>query len=321
MLAIGRQGAWRRCRFAIKGRRLVRVLAVTQVLHLGKAEVELCRIVAARGHGGGVVVQGQRRQIVADGRVVLGHAVERGDRQHESLVAGQAAVAAQRFDQRRVLIGRRKHRHIRPVFCGRAQHRRAADVDVLDGVFERAVGLGNGGFEWIEIEHQQIDGGNAVLCHHGVIGAATAQQAAVNFRVQGFHPAVHDLWEPGMGRHLGDRQAGLLQRLEGAAGGKQRHIECAERLGERNNAGLVGNGKQCAADRCPCRRRRHQALGSRLCCWSFLRRVARLSPSHSAALDWFPPVCLSVMLSRGTSISRRMVSYSSQGGVPLSVLK
>src|SRR3546814_4239551 len=52
---------------------------------------------------------------------------------------------------------RGEHAHVVPVLRRRTQHRRAADVDVLDGVFERAAGLGHGGLERVQVKHQQVD--------------------------------------------------------------------------------------------------------------------------------------------------------------------
>ena len=52
-----------------------------------------------------------------------------------------------------------------------------------------------------------------------VIGAGTRQQAAVNFRMQGFHPTIHDFRKAGHATDIGDGQAGVAQGFRGAAGG------------------------------------------------------------------------------------------------------
>ena len=51
--------------------------------------------------------------------------------------------------------------------------------------------------ERIEVHHHQVDGLDAVLGHHRVVGAAPAEQAAVDLRVQRLDAAVHDLGEAG----------------------------------------------------------------------------------------------------------------------------
>ena len=42
--------------------------------------------------------------------------------------------------------------------------------------------------------------GDAVLRHHRIVDAATAEQAAMHARVQRLDAAVHDLGEAGVGR-------------------------------------------------------------------------------------------------------------------------
>ena len=50
-----------------------------------------------------------------------------------------------------------------------------------------------------------------------VVGAvAAAEDAAVDFGVEGFDPAVHHFGEAGVGGHLADGDAGLLQMLAGS---------------------------------------------------------------------------------------------------------
>jgi hypothetical protein len=90
------------------------------------------------------------------------------------------------------------HGHVAVVLGRRAQHGRAADVDVLDGVRQRAVILGDGLLERVQVDHQQVDRRDAVLgqrCH--VLGqVAAGQDAAVHLRVQRLHAAVEHLGKP-----------------------------------------------------------------------------------------------------------------------------
>ncbi len=99
-----------------------------------------------------------------------------------------------------VLIGRCQHADVVPVLGRGTQHGRAADIDVLDGLFQRAIGFGDGRFEGIEIQHQQVDRRDAQLGHDCVIGAAAAEQAAMDLRVQGLDAAVHDFGKAGDAR-------------------------------------------------------------------------------------------------------------------------
>src|SRR5690606_28882994 len=77
------------------------------------------------------------------------------------------------------------------VFGRRAHHGGAANVDVFNGGGQIAIGICDRGLEGVEIDHHHIDGFDAVLCHHCISSAATTEDAAVNFGVQGFHPAIH----------------------------------------------------------------------------------------------------------------------------------
>ena len=147
-----------------------------------------------------------------------------------------------------VLLGRCQHAHVIPVFCRRAQHRRTADVDVLDRLLERAVGFRHRALERIQVQHQQIDRRNAQLGHHRVIGAAATEQAAVDLRMQGLDATVHDFREAGHVAHVAHRDTGVAQRFGAAAGGKQLNAGGDEPLAQLDQAGLVRHAEQSAAN-------------------------------------------------------------------------
>ena len=71
------------------------------------------------------------------------------------------------------------------IFCCRAHHRRPANVDVLDGVFEGAIRFGDGFAERVQIHDDQINRFDAMRRHglemFGQIAAT--ENAAMNFRV------------------------------------------------------------------------------------------------------------------------------------------
>jgi hypothetical protein len=60
-----------------------------------------------------------------------------------------------------------------------------------------------------------------VCAHDRIVDAATAEEPAVNLRMQRLDPAVHDLRKAGVCGHLLHRDALLLQQRGGAAGGEQ----------------------------------------------------------------------------------------------------
>ena len=74
---------------------------------------------------------------------------------------------------------------------------------------------------------------------------ATAEEATMDFRVQGLHAAFHDLREAGVFADVGHRQAGVAQHLRGAAGGEELvAVFLDEGLGEGQEAGLVADGEK-----------------------------------------------------------------------------
>src|SRR5881397_1201138 len=84
------------------------------------------------------------------------------------------------------------------ILRGRAQHRGATDIDLLDRLRERGVRLRHGLAKWIEVHGDEIDRRYAVLFHRGdVIGIiSSCQQPAVNFWMQGLYSTIHHLREP-----------------------------------------------------------------------------------------------------------------------------
>ncbi len=70
-----------------------------------------------------------------------------------------------------------------------------------------------------------------------VVDAVARQQAAVDFRVQGFHPAVHDFRKAGHAADVGDRDAGFAQGFGGASGRQQLHAMLAQRRGQFQQSG------------------------------------------------------------------------------------
>ena len=122
---------------------------------------------------------------------------------------GGALLAAHLLDDAGVVACIHHDIHPAVVLCSGAHHGRAADVDVLDRLFQRAVRSGDGGLEGIQVDHDHIDGINAMLSHHRVVLPATGEDAAVDLRMQCFHTAVHHLGKAGVVGNLGDCEAGI----------------------------------------------------------------------------------------------------------------
>ena len=132
-------------------------------------------------------------------------------------------------------------RDVGPVLGSRAQHRRTADVDVLDGVLHLHVGPGDRLAERVEVHADHVDELDAVLAERlQVLGiVAAGQQAAVYFGMEGLDAAVADLREA---RHVADvdhLDAALPQQFHRAARGDDLPPEGTQFPGEIDNAGLI----------------------------------------------------------------------------------
>ena len=186
--------------------------------------------------------------VVGDHAVVGSSVFEGLEHQVEALSVGQAA-GLEAFEHAGVVAGVDHDGHVFVVLGGRADHGRAADVDVLDGGRQVAAWLVDGGFERVQVDRDQVDRLDAVLVHDGVVDTATTEDAAVDFRVQGLDPTVHHFGETGVIRDFHCGHAVVLQQLERPAGGEDLDAQGFSSLGEFEDPGLVGDADQGAADR------------------------------------------------------------------------
>ena len=224
---------------AVESRRLVRVLAVTQVLQFDEAAVALA------GEATAAAVRLQAGEVVADGGVVLGDAVEGRHRQRE-LGFFLDATGLQFSQYLCVLRGVGEHRHVFPVFGGRAHHGRATDVDVFNRILQGATGFGHSGFKGVEVDHQEVDGRDVVLFNrrHMFGMVAPCQQAAVDHGMQGFHATIEHLWKTGVVSYFGDGKSSFAQELGCAASGQQLNAKLVQLACEFEDAGFVGDGEE-----------------------------------------------------------------------------
>ena len=207
------------------------VLAVAQNLSLVGADDELVRQAVAWllllvnigqvqgdravvGGGAGVHLDGQLAAKFECGFAVLGD------------LLGDAAVVGGIDDDGDALV----------VFGRAAKHRRAADVDVLDGVPECGIRLGDGVLERVKVHHDEIDRPDAVFGGGGGVPGVFAEekQAAVDLGVQRLDAAVEHLGVAGVVAEFLHCDASLAQHLGGAAGGDDLDAGTGECLGERD---------------------------------------------------------------------------------------
>ena len=114
------------------------------------------------------------------------------------------------------------HVHKRRVFRRSPDHRRAANVDVLDaGVIIRT--RRHSGLKRVEVHHQQVDAGNAVFFHRRnmLLIVPQRQQTTMHIWVQRFYAAIHHFRKAGHIRHVFHRKTRIAHRFGGTPSGEQ----------------------------------------------------------------------------------------------------
>ena len=194
-------------RRAIERGRLVRVLAVAQWLDQPAAEGAIVR----RG------VVKRLREPVADGGIVgCGAGKGLGGEFLAQRKRGHAVMRGELVEQRRVIARLDQYHDVVMVLRRGTDHGRPADVDILDAVGEIATAR-HSRFERIEIDHQNIDGADAVRAHRfGVLGvAADRQQSAVYARMQRLDAAVHHFRKSGQFADVEHLESGIARASSG----------------------------------------------------------------------------------------------------------
>jgi hypothetical protein len=163
----------------------------------------------------------------------------------ESLPGGHLTLSSAQLGNHALIVGGIDDNcYMFVIFRGRTNHRRSADIDVLQRLSKAAVDAGGRLLERVEIYRQQVDGGDSVLVHQRRIDITAPEEPAMDARMKSLDPAVHDLREIGDFANLCDRQSGLAQDPGGAAGGKDFDAELSQTSGKRNDAILVRDADQ-----------------------------------------------------------------------------
>ena len=156
---------------------------------------------------------------------------------------GGALIGGQFVEQRAVVARIHHHGHRGVILGGGAHHGRSADIDIVDRVAVAAPRARDRGGKRVEVDGQQVDGFDAVRAHHGFVDAAPAQQAAVNFRMQGLEAAAHDFRETGVLGHFLDGNAVTHQEMCRAAGRQQLDPALPQFACELDDAGFIGDAE------------------------------------------------------------------------------
>ena len=164
---------------------------------------------------------------------------------HEASAGGEAQ-RTDIGDHLGVVCGIDHDCHALVVLGRRAHHRWAADIDILDSIFQCHIGVGDGLGEGVEVHDNEVDGANPVLRdgRHVLRLVAVGEDASVDLGVEGLDPAFQHLGEA---RELVDgahRQSCILERLCGASRGDQLHPCRRQRLRKFHDPRLVRNRDQ-----------------------------------------------------------------------------
>ena len=125
------------------------------------------------------------------------------------------------FSEDGIVIGRiADDGDVPPVLGGAADHGRAADIDILDGVLEGDSFLRDGLAERIEVHADQVDRLDAVFFQGFHMGGhvPAGQDTAVNLRMEGLDPSVADFREAGHFTDSNRPDALAFQKLLRSAG-------------------------------------------------------------------------------------------------------
>ena len=195
-----------RVRLGVEGGPLVRVLPVTHGLRPGETQQQAFR------------QRSLSAQIFGD-RGVVPRRVPKGlGREREAGRIAQHPVIPTQLVQDSGVVRRIDDDADRGMILGgSAEQRGTADVDVLDRRVQVAIGARNRRLEGIQVNDDQVDRRDAVLCHDGFVQPAPAQDPAMDFRVQGLDPAIHHFRKARIVGNLGDGNAVIGEQARRAA--------------------------------------------------------------------------------------------------------
>ena len=227
--------------FAIESPLLMRILTVAQILNFLPLAIKDGRKLL------GLIFCVKARQIIRDHAIVAGSMREDFLCQRKACGCLNFAVSVQ-FSENSFVVSRINHYGDRFVILRRrANHRRAANIDIFDCKVKRAVRTSNGLFKRIKIHADDIDRINAVFLERGHMfgDRTTGQNAGVDLRIKRLHTAIEHFGEARVVSDFFNLHAFFGKELSRAAGGKNVIALGNQAAGEVNDADLVGDAQKC----------------------------------------------------------------------------
>ena len=214
---------------SVEFRVLMRVLAVTQALFEIVFEEQF------------LIQAGSFAHICCDTHVVFGSMGISLGAQLQTRLLLRVAFRLNLTQDAVIIAWIANDRHVIPVLRCRAQHRRTADIDLLDSLRHSRSLFGNRLTERIEIDAHKVDQLNAVLSQsrHVRRFVTTRQKSAMHFRMQGLDAAVADLRKTRYFADADGLHAALFQQFLRTAGGDDLPSCSLQALDELHQTGLI----------------------------------------------------------------------------------
>ena len=220
--------------------RLVRVFPVAQRARLRHAHVQRVDVSSR---------QARTAEVGVDHRVVVRTHAESACREGLAFFERGHAVALQHVHERPVVFHGGHDDHVVEILGRAANECDAADVNLLHDVrFGRAAG--DGRFEGVQIDDHEVDVGEVVLGHLGLIAfvIATVQNPPKHLGMQGFYASSQDGRVVGHRFHRHHLGAHRLDRGLGSASRVNRHAQALEFRHHRFEAVLVKHRNESGLD-------------------------------------------------------------------------
>src|SRR5271169_599232 len=242
-------------------------------------------------------------------------------RQHPTHCCTHRPALGRELSKHLLVIGRvGHHRHGLMIFGSGTNQGHPADIDALDtiyGIGSRGDRLGKG----IKVADDEVDWRNPPLgkCREIIQPVASRQEAGMDYRVEGLHPAVEDLRKTGDLRYLRDGQPGCSECPRRPAGRNQGDIARDQRGGEGNYPRLVADRKERTLGH----RRGFRIEGrgngtpaaASAACWRAASAASSKS-SISSWKSWYQLItALRCMNTEPSPIAARSIKTNSRGGL------
>ena len=214
---------------AVELRCLMRVLTIAQRLHQVELQKEL------------LVQTGLLAHVGRDHRIVLRRMRISLGRKGQTGLLQRIAMSLDLVQNLRIVLGVANHRHVSPILGCRTQHRRTANVDILDCLLDRHTLLLNRLTEGIEIHADHVDKLDLILLEGLQVAliVTTSQQTAMHLRVERLDTTITNLREARYIADIDHLNTLLFEEFHRTARGDHLPAQCAKSLCKLHHTRLI----------------------------------------------------------------------------------